>query len=79
MNITVKYFASIRESVGKSQEVRTTNAHDLKELYCELADEYQLDADIEHLRVACNQEYVPFSHPLKNMDTIAFIPPVSGG
>lgn len=32
-----------------------------------------------HLRVACNLDFVSWDHPLANGDEVAFIPPVSGG
>ncbi len=31
------------------------------------------------VRVAVNQEYVPFDHPLAEGDEVAFFPPVTGG
>ena len=36
-------------------------------------------ADLSIVRVAVNQEHVPFSHPVAGGDEIAFFPPVTGG
>ena len=31
------------------------------------------------VRAAVNQEYVPYDHPLRDGDEVAFFPPVTGG
>lgn len=36
-------------------------------------------ADLSAVRVAVNQEFVPFDHPLKAEDEVALFPPVTGG
>jgi len=36
-------------------------------------------ADLSMIRAAVNQEHVPFDHPVKAGDEIAFFPPVTGG
>jgi molybdopterin synthase sulfur carrier subunit len=36
-------------------------------------------ADVSMVRAAVNQEHVPFDHPVKAGDEIAFFPPVTGG
>jgi len=36
-------------------------------------------ADLRVVRVAVNQDYVGFDHPVKDGDEIAFFPPVTGG
>ena len=36
-------------------------------------------ADLATVRVAVNQDYVPFDHPVKAGDEVAFFPPVTGG
>ncbi len=36
-------------------------------------------SSVPGLRVACDSEFVPFSRELKGGETIALIPPVSGG
>ena len=36
-------------------------------------------ANLDIVRVAVNQEHVPFDHPLCNEDEVAFFPPVTGG
>jgi len=36
-------------------------------------------ADLSLVRVAVNQEYVDYSHPVKAGDEVAMFPPVTGG
>lgn len=36
-------------------------------------------ADTSVVRVAVNQDYVPWSHPVKPGDEVALFPPVTGG
>ena len=78
MKIRIKYFASMRENVGKSEETWETNASTAEELLSQVCKEYSLN-DSQHLKIAINEEYVNFSQTLKEMDTVAFIPPVGGG
>ncbi|MBM3480677.1 MAG: molybdopterin converting factor subunit 1 [Alphaproteobacteria bacterium] len=35
--------------------------------------------DLSVVRVAVNQEYVPFHHPVRDGDEVALFPPVTGG
>ena len=36
-------------------------------------------ADLSMIRIAVNQEYVGFEHPIATGDEIAFFPPMTGG
>lgn len=36
-------------------------------------------ANLDVVKVAVNQEYVPFTHPVKPGDEVALFPPVTGG
>jgi len=79
MKIKVKYFAAMREASGVNEEVINSNAINPLELYKELKEKYPLFLDEKHLKVALNEQYVSFSHPLDDLDTVVFIPPVAGG
>nr|WP_174863061.1 MoaD/ThiS family protein [Comamonas jiangduensis] len=70
MNITVRYFASIREAMGTgSEDLQTTattvGAHAL--------------AHGKAVRMALNQDMCSGDAPLKSGDEVAFFPPVTGG
>ena len=79
MKINIKYFASLRDDSGMSDESLQTSSLTIDELYNELNQKYHFSIDRHHLRVAQNEEYVPFETKLNNNDTIVFIPPVAGG
>ena len=77
MTISVRYFASVRENLGKEAEK------------LDLAGRTPSVAAIwesvgggqrpERLLVAVNQEYVDWDHPVSDGDEVAFSPPVTGG
>ena len=76
-NITLLYFAALREATGKDQETCTTAAHTVAELYAELQQRSPLPA--VPLRAARNHVFCDWHEALADQDTIAFIPPVAGG
>ena len=81
MDVEVRYFAMIREIVGRSGERRTVadgaTAGDLFDL---LAAEHPRLARLKPMVMPMvNQAYVPVDHVLREGDEVAFIPPVSGG
>ena len=76
MSITVKFFASIRERLGKSQEVI-----DYKDISC-VADVWTKSTQIPlpaHILAAVNQEYANLNQGVQDGDEVAFFPPVTGG
>ena len=83
MKVTVKYFASIREALGKSSESVATTAANLAALRDQLIA--QSDAHAESLargrsvRIALNQVMCDESTPLMDEAEVAFFPPVTGG
>ncbi|CDS49386.1 Molybdenum cofactor biosynthesis protein MoaD [Polaromonas sp. CG9_12] len=83
MNVTIKYFASIREAIGHSSESRETSALNLADLRDEL-----LAASPAHaaslargraVRMAVNQVMTGEAALLTDGCEIAFFPPVTGG
>lgn len=77
--ITILLFANLREEVGSDQlviiEKQEINVHQLKEW---LKDNYHLQS-LDKIMVAINEEFVIDEDIVKAGDTVAFIPPVSGG
>jgi len=76
MTITVRFFASIREKLGKSEDrvscqgIRT------------VADVWQRVAGVPaapSMLAAINQEYAGLDAVVKDGDEVAFFPPVTGG
>ena len=88
VQIQVLFFASAREAAGNvssiEMELEQSNADTgvlrkkLAELYPKLAT---LVLDEDNITLALNEEYVASGQilSLKNGDTVALIPPISGG
>lgn len=83
MNITVKYFASIRELIGQGTEPVETSAATLQALRDELIARGGAHAEAlargKAVRVALNQVMSAESAALTDGAEVAFFPPVTGG
>lgn len=81
MTIEVRYFAMIREVVGRSRErrelPRDASAGDLFDAL--IREHPRLERMRPVTMIMVNQEYVAAEHRLQPGDEVAFIPPVSGG
>lgn len=76
MSITVRYFASVREKLGKEQDTI-----DSKGITC-AADAWRRSAGVPlppNMLVAVNMEYARPDQPVRDGDEVAFFPPVTGG
>lgn len=83
MKVTVKYFASIRESIGTSTEALDTPASTLAGLRDELIARGGAHAESlargRAVRMAQNQVMSDESAALVQGAEVAFFPPVTGG
>jgi molybdopterin synthase sulfur carrier subunit len=83
MKVAVKYFASIRETIGLSGESLQTSAHSLAALRDELLARggayEQCLARGQAVRLALNLVMSDESAPLLDGCEVAFFPPVTGG
>jgi sulfur-carrier protein len=81
MEIRIRYFASIREIVGQTEELLTVPATarvtDVRRLL--LARTPQLQPILERSVCAVNRHYVPAETALHDGDELVFIPPTGGG
>ena len=81
--VTPRYFASIREALGKPREVRTTLARTVLELRAELIElggSYaQALALGRALRSAIDQTMCDDHATIQDGCEVAFFPPVTGG
>ncbi len=77
--IHVQYFAILREQRGLTQEKIATTAATAADFYAELRARHNFTLAPEHLRVAVNEEFAPWTTPLREGDSLVFIPPVAGG
>lgn len=81
MTVKVLFFASVRDLVGASEkQVALEDGATISDLISELATEHKRLMEMApSLMVSVNQEYMPRETVLKDLDEVAFIPPVSGG
>ena len=83
MNITVRYFAATRETIGCDAESIHTAAATLGALRTELAARSSAHAAAlapeRALRMALDQNMCEESAPLHDGAEVAFFPPVTGG
>ncbi len=76
MEIDVKFFASLRERMGRtSDKVTLEGAATVSDVWNQLSSEPMPS----NILVAVNKEYTDLSQTLKNGDEVAFFPPVTGG
>lgn len=75
MSIQVKFFASLRESLGQS-ETTVDQASTVSEVW-DLATQSTLPP--QNMLVAVNLDYANMQSPVKDGDEVAFFPPVTGG
>jgi molybdopterin-guanine dinucleotide biosynthesis protein A len=79
MQLSIQYFALLREQAGRSQETLETVAATPADLYAELQDRYGFTLPREQLKVAVNSDFSDWSRRLVAGDSVVFIPPVAGG
>ena len=79
MSIKVKYFASLREMLGRSEDYYDVmdNTITVSELWKQVVGEHKTLP--ENVLTAVNMEYVKPDTRVKDGDEVAFFPPVTGG
>lgn len=79
----VLYFASLKESLGLSEEVIDSQVSSVAQLLTELSERgslwKSLLEDNTRLQVAVNQRLARRDTAIFSQDEIAFFPPVTGG
>ncbi len=81
MLVTIRLFARLREIAGAA-ELRRNVPDDAtaRNAWDALAGEFPALAPYAaSISCAVNEEYAPWTTPLRDGDDIAFLPPVSGG
>lgn len=75
MSIQVKFFASLREKIGKA-EVELSSASNALDAWEQATDNAPRP---DNVLVAINLDYAKFESPVQDGDEVAFFPPVTGG
>jgi len=77
MNITVKFFASLREQIGTSQvQLETQDTLTVAQVWAQVCQDTPLPT---HILMAINMQYVDPNTFVQDGDEVAFFPPVTGG
>ncbi len=78
-SLHVLYFAAFREAAGLREETWVSGAATAADLYDELASRHAFRFDRSILKVACNDEIVPWETEIADGDSVAFLAPFAGG
>jgi molybdopterin converting factor subunit 1 len=78
MTVSILFFASLRETAGRQQEVSLDSPLTLRELATRL-EQSHTGLSLSGTLCAINEQYADPDTLVKAGDTVAFFPPVSGG
>jgi len=79
VQVSICYYAILREQRGLEQESIDTASINAAEIYKELKQKHSFTLTLEQLKVFINDEQVQWDAQLNDGDQVVFIPPVSGG
>lgn len=79
MKVTVLYFARLKSLKGTSSETIESDCRTIDELYQHLGLDELDGMSREQLKPAVNEAFCKYSTTIEDGDTVAFMPPMSGG
>ena len=78
MQVTIKYFASLRELMGESSMfIDIDKESSIDDVWQHVTKNKKIELD--NVMATVNMEYVKSSYVIRDGDEIAFFPPVTGG
>ena len=78
MQVSVKYFASLRELMGESSVfIDIDKESSIDDVWQHVTKNKKVELD--NVMATVNMEYVKSSYVIRDGDEIAFFPPVTGG
>ncbi len=78
MQVSVKYFASLRELMGESSVfIDIDKESSIDDVWQHVTKNKKIELD--NIMATVNMEYVKSSYVIRDGDEIAFFPPVTGG
>ena len=79
MTYRILYFGLLAERRGLPEESVESVATTPGQLYTELDSQHRLGLSVTDFRVAVNDEFAAWNAEIKSGDSIALLPPMSGG
>ena len=78
MQVSIKYFASLRELMGESSVfIDIDKESSIDDVWQHVTKNKKIELD--NVMATVNMEYVKSSYVIRDGDEIAFFPPVTGG
>jgi len=79
INLEILFFGKLKETWNTNQLNIQTSSYNIEDLYAELLTKASEIPHKASIKVAINDEFVNWDCQLNDNDTIAFLPPASGG
>ena len=79
IKIQILFFGKLKESWNTNKLDIETESDNIEDLYLELLAMINDTPHKQSIKVAINDEFVTWDSSINNGDTIAFLPPASGG
>jgi len=77
--LKILFFGKLKETWNTDEIIIETGSNDIASLYEELLKRTSEAPHKESIKIAINDEFVNWNSEVKDNDTIAFLPPSSGG
>ena len=78
-NITILFFGKLKETWKTNKIQIETTANTIEELYTGLLQKIDEPPHKASIKVAINDDFVTWDSEIRDKDTLAFLPPASGG